>query len=903
MNPLLQLVYHLVRHSGRVLSRAARAPLLLLAALALLAAPTHAQTIRVQAALERDRILAGDQTQYQIIIENSQDVVPPSLVAPPGLTIEYAGASHQPSPVMIVNGRRMDTGPDRYILLYRVGATAPGVYTIPAQRITVAGAEHALSPQRLTVTEPPADSSSILEAALSSDSAYVGEPIRLTLTWYFAADARGVRFSTLQPLESCDVFPAPDPRPAGARPNDSRFVTLQFDGADTVCTIGRTLRNGREYGVVTAQRTIVPTAPGDLEIGPFSAIAEVKTGERTIGILLTEDILERRVSRSEPVRLRVRPLPTEGRPSNFTGLVGRFSIAASAEPTQVSVGDPITLHVRINGPEPLERLSPPDLERLPDYTAGFRLSADGLRQEGDPAPGHRTFSTTVRATSDRVTALPPVELPYFDTEVGEYRTARSEPIPLIVHPTRQVTAQDAVSAASPPGSGPPAPSPARTPLLSAPGGLHAISTSAASLRNEHADLRTLLTQPAWAAGVALPPLAFAAAALYVLARRAAPTSAQRHRHAARVARRILRARSGSVGEALRTYLALRYDTPASAITSFDARRLLAADDPAAAEFADLLDRAEAARLAGSQPPSAQEAEHAIGRRAPASPSVRSRPSAPAPSAALLALALLLAPGAAPRAIALQPAATFEQRSTADLHEEAAAVFQRGLRAHEAAPGSGTAEFLRAAALYESILEAHGIDNHTLHANRASALLLAGDTGRAIAAFRRAQKLDPTNPAVRQGLAAARARVGSGIAPSPTSEAREILLAWRGRIPRPALLAVAFTAYVIAWLAAALRLLAVRRATPIIPAAAIVCALAAAPLAIEAALDNRDHGVVIVHEVIGLNGPSRAVYAPTFAAPLTAGVELDILEVRDEWLRVRLTDGRETWLPATAIERI
>lgn len=60
-------------------------------------------------------------------------------------------------------------------------------------------------------------------------------------------------------------------------------------------------------------------------------------------------------------------------------------------------------------------------------------------------------------------------------------------------------------------------------------------------------------------------------------------------------------------------------------------------------------------------------------------------------------------------------------------------------------------------------------------------------------------------------------------------------------------------------------------------------------------------VVIAPEVIGRNGPDAGAYEATFSAPIQAGVEATILETRSEWVRVRLADGRTTWLPTDAVE--
>lgn len=607
------------RHTPRAFINALLALILLL----LFASPALAQSINVSASLASDRVFVGDDIQYHIIVENSRDVTPPTIAAPPGLTIEYAGASDQPAPTMMVNGRRLDTGPDRYILIYRVSASAPGIYTIPSQTVRIAGQDRTLAPVRLTVALPPEDSSSILEATLSSSTAYVGEPITLTLHWYFAASVHDVRFTSsvtdtaAASTRAYDILPAADPRPVGQRPRNATFLETTFDAQTMACTVTeRVVHNGREWGLVTAKRTIIPTQTGPLTIGPFAAIAQVQTGERNNGMVFTQPIIERRIRTSNAIALDVRPLPTQGRPANFTGLVGEFSIAASATPTELAVGDPIDLTVRISGPEPLDRLAAPDLSRSAAFTSAFRLSADGLRQSPTQSASSRSYSTMLRATSDRVTAVPPIELAYFDPKAGEYRIARSEPIPLTVRPTRQVTAGDAIREATDPEHAgdrrtPSLPLPAAEPtgpVLSAAPGLRANSTSIAALQNEHADLRTLLTQPIWAAGVVLPPLTFAAAGAYLLARRASPTPARRKADATRRALAMLRSSHAQVAPALRAYIATRFSVPEAAVTSYDAHALLSAEPSDLRDaFATLLDQADAARLSNSPPPPPSDA--------------------------------------------------------------------------------------------------------------------------------------------------------------------------------------------------------------------------------------------------------------------------------------------------------
>ncbi|MGH7138244.1 MAG: hypothetical protein ACREHD_21030, partial [Pirellulales bacterium] len=59
-------------------------------------------------------------------------------------------------------------------------------------------------------------------------------------------------------------------------------------------------------------------------------------------------------------------------------------------------------------------------------------------------------------------------------------------------------------------------------------------------------------------------------------------------------------------------------------------------------------------------------------------------------------------------------------------------------------------------------------------------------------------------------------------------------------------------------------------------------------------------VVMAPEVVARSADSPD--APTrFSRPLLGGTELEVIETRDTWSRVRLYDGRDAWLPASALQ--
>ena len=62
-------------------------------------------------------------------------------------------------------------------------------------------------------------------------------------------------------------------------------------------------------------------------------------------------------------------MPAEGAPANFNGAVGDYTMTVTAGPTNVAVGDPITVRVQISGRGALDALTLPDQPAWRDFKA------------------------------------------------------------------------------------------------------------------------------------------------------------------------------------------------------------------------------------------------------------------------------------------------------------------------------------------------------------------------------------------------------------------------------------------------------------------------------------------------------------------------------------------------------
>ena len=53
--------------------------------------------------------------------------------------------------------------------------------------------------------------------------------------------------------------------------------------------------------------------------------------------------------KSKVVTIKSKELPKEGKPSDFSGAIGKFSLDLQADPLKVNIGDPIALRFTISG--------------------------------------------------------------------------------------------------------------------------------------------------------------------------------------------------------------------------------------------------------------------------------------------------------------------------------------------------------------------------------------------------------------------------------------------------------------------------------------------------------------------------------------------------------------------------
>lgn len=216
-------------------------------------------------------------------------------------------------------------------------------------------------------------------------------------------------------------------------------------------------------------------------------------------------------------------------------------------------------------------------------------------------------------------------------------------------------------------------------------------------------------------------------------------------------------------------------------------------------------------------------------------------------------------------------------------------------------------FARAEALFARVAqqqEKHSATtpvNPDLYLNWGNAALGAEHLGTAVLAFRRALSVDSQNQRARQNLQHARSLLPEWI-PHPEEEiAFGSFFDWVRHLRGGDWFGLAALAFLLSLIAAAIY---IRTGSTTTRNVAMIIGVLWVALLVQGWRQNHTRNameaVVTIEEVAvraadSTNAPLR------FPQPLSSGSEVRVIEARETWVHVGLPDGREGWLPRSAIE--
>lgn len=183
--------------------------------------------------------------------------------------------------------------------------------------------------------------------------------------------------------------------------------------------------NGVPYRrALLASHALFPIKPGTAIIDEYRVKANVQVPTGPLGQFGFGQAYS--INRNSPrTEIKVKPLPTEGRPKDFTGAVGKFEVRASIEGNQFPVNQPFSYKVHFEGSGNAKLIELPPLE-LPAGIETFDTKSDSKFFKNGRS--YKDFEVLIIPRQEGEIKIPSLHVSMFDPETGKYYSRATDPV-------------------------------------------------------------------------------------------------------------------------------------------------------------------------------------------------------------------------------------------------------------------------------------------------------------------------------------------------------------------------------------------------------------------------------------------------------------------------------------------
>jgi hypothetical protein len=369
----------------------------------------------LHASVDQDRVAVGEEVLYTVqAVSHSSDPLDLSVAPLNGFEIisrsERTEVSFSGGPtrttfleirLRAVRPGRWQIGPARAAQGREV--TEAAAIIVDVQPSAVAAAAPALNPRLRTLLEraplPPRGKAAVA-LIVSADSVNVGEQVDVVTAAWFPRDLRLQlrRPPTLQPPVIDGVWSYPQSAPAGIA------ATRNIGGS--------------AYDLFVAHQVVFPLVAGTIAIPG----AMLKYSTPLALQFFSQE--ERFALSSRPETLTVRPLPTAGRPADFSGAVGSaLKLERRVTPPTAHVGEGVAVELALTGEGNTALWPPPEVRWPRNLRAYVDRVEEQVSTEQGRVGGVKTFRYLVVPDSATPVTLPAVSYAYYDLAARAYRSA------------------------------------------------------------------------------------------------------------------------------------------------------------------------------------------------------------------------------------------------------------------------------------------------------------------------------------------------------------------------------------------------------------------------------------------------------------------------------------------------
>lgn len=196
--------------------------------------------------------------------------------------------------------------------------------------------------------------------------------------------------------------------------------------------------NGVAYKkALLARHALFPLKAGDTVIDEFKIKSKVRLPNQNFGFSLGK-VYEYTKS-SQRVKIKVKPLPVEGRPATFSGAVGKFKMTSQIDGSQPAANQPMKFKLKIEGFGNAKGIELPSIA-WPEGIEVFEVRNEAKFFK--TGQSYKEFEIILIPRKEGQVVLPSIEMGYFDPETAKYELAKTTEIPIEVLPGDRAAVTD-----------------------------------------------------------------------------------------------------------------------------------------------------------------------------------------------------------------------------------------------------------------------------------------------------------------------------------------------------------------------------------------------------------------------------------------------------------------------------
>ena len=390
-----------------------------------------AQTIRVEVP---QTVVQGTPFQLSYTYSGSEDFERVTEPKASGLQVLYGPARQQMSSYQNINGRSSSTS--SVSLTFTLLAEHTGNVSIPAVTAILGGKRVTVHGATVRVLPPDKNAPSARSQGTAGTS--------VAGTYFF----RALPSATV--VYEKQAFPIRYKLYATTEFEINSYEAPQYDGflSEKQADDGRRqlqleTYQGRNYRTVDilsevlfAQRSGTLTIPSS-KIGLRVPIAQADD-DPFFGSSMMGD----REVRSAPVTIQVRPLPTEGKPADFSGAVGSFRMRAELLTKTPKTNESLTIRLTLEGTGNLKQVTSPTISFPQDFEVYDPKETYEEKISATEVYGKKIIEYFAIPRRTGAVTIPSLSFSYFDPHLGRYETLHSQPFSLQVAQGRETAADD-----------------------------------------------------------------------------------------------------------------------------------------------------------------------------------------------------------------------------------------------------------------------------------------------------------------------------------------------------------------------------------------------------------------------------------------------------------------------------